>query len=88
MIIAIFCIVGGSFIIIFNIIIYPKFNSLIYSVIGLFAIVVILLIIAAHVYVKYKNFSDYSSLEDDSDDTLDKDCGCEDAEETDDIPKH
>ncbi|NCA67500.1 MAG: hypothetical protein EOM87_05495 [Clostridia bacterium] len=63
MIIAVFCIAGGSFIIIFNIIIYPKFNSLVYSVIALFALVIVLLIIAAHIYVKYKNYSDNAKFE-------------------------
>lgn len=69
-IIAAFCIIGGSFIIIFNIIIYPKFNNLVYSVIGLFVLVIVLLLIAAHVIIKYKN----ATYKDDIEDYIENEC--------------
>ncbi len=64
-VIAVFCIACGSFIIIFNIIIYPKFNSLIYSVIGLFVLVIVLLLVAAGVIVRYHKMSQDSEQEED-----------------------
>lgn len=54
MIVAAFCLTGGLFIIIFNIILYPKFNSIIYSVVGLFLIILILIFIAVRIYIKYR----------------------------------
>ncbi len=55
MIIAALCIAGGLAIIIFNIVMYPKFNTLIYSIIGLFILVLILMAIAVQLILKYRN---------------------------------
>jgi len=58
MVIAALCLAGGLVIIIFNIIIYPKFKSLIYSIIGLFAIILILATIGVRLILKYRNARD------------------------------
>lgn len=59
MIIAALCIAGGLVIIVFNIIIYPKFKTLIYSIIGLFLLALILAAIAVQIILKYRNLKTY-----------------------------